>query len=74
MNKNAAVAYAVIILSILVAITTFARETASQPRYGAEGQLPWRIREWIPSCNKGLCENFQLDRPGKQNWHSRSRT
>lgn len=59
--KNTALANAVIILSILSAIGFFAPEATAQLRCGAEGQRPCRIWERIPSCNKGLRENFHLD-------------
>lgn len=60
MNKST-IAKAVIILSIVSTIATFAPETAAQSRCGAEGQRPCRIWERVPSCNKGLRENFRLD-------------
>ena len=60
MNKST-IANAVIILSIVSTIATFAPEAAAQSRCGAEGQRPCRVWERIPSCKRGLKENFRLD-------------
>jgi uncharacterized membrane protein len=47
------------VLSIAMALL-FAGSANAQRKCGAEGQRPCKIWERIPSCNKGLYEDFRL--------------
>ncbi len=42
-------------------VFVLADSSQAQAKCGAEGQRPCRIWERIPSCNKGLKEDFKLD-------------
>jgi len=60
MNRTA-IANAIIMISILATVAIFAPNMSAQGRCGAEGQRPCKLWERIPSCNKGLYENFRLN-------------
>ncbi len=46
---------------VLTTIFLLPSTAGAQRKCGAEGQRPCKIWERIPSCNKGLRENFQLN-------------
>lgn len=53
-------AAAIFVSTIAVLVIFAAADVQAQRKCGAEGQRPCKIWERIPSCNKGLKENFRL--------------
>lgn len=59
--RNAGTLCAALTLTIVAATMFAPAEVAAQGGCGAEGQRPCKVWERIPSCDRGLRENFKLN-------------